>query len=106
MDKSRILSIKNINELIFEVKDDPKLRIEVTNIADRQCTCEKWQHTLLPCTQAICAHNFEGLIFMNIVLYNIMFKPTLKLMVLLWKEYLTHTSYKPILKDKIFCYHP
>ena len=60
MDKSRILSILNINELIFEVKDDAKSKIDVTNLDDRQCTCGKWQHTLLPCTHAIRACNFKG----------------------------------------------
>ena len=41
MDKSRILSILNINELVFEVKDDAKSRTKVTNLGDKQCTCGK-----------------------------------------------------------------
>ena len=35
MNKSRILSILNINELIFEIKDDANSRTEITNLGDR-----------------------------------------------------------------------
>ena len=43
----------------------------------------------------------KGEIFINIVLYNIMFKPILKLMVILWKEYITHMNEKRNPKNKM-----